>query len=398
MTKNKGPAVRIPRFLPPPVPLSIPLLFALILAGCEDKKPQVQGPTPTVEVASVVQKTVPVQEEWVGTLDGMVNAQINAQVSGYLIKQNYKEGDLVKKGQLLYQIDPRTFQAAVDEAKSTLARQEALLKTARLDLDRIKRLLPEKAVSVRDRDNAEGREASTQAEVLAARAAYEKAQLELGFTRIIAPIDGIAGISKAQIGDLVGPGSSNAELTTVSQVDPIKAYIPLSEQQYLRFAKAREDGDKHGNIPIELILSNGDVYPHGGTVLFADRQVDVNTGTIKLAIAFPNPTQILRPGLFARIRAVVTEKPGALLIPQRAVNDLQGKSLVAVVQPDNTVAMRMVKPGVRIGSLWVIDEGLKPGDRVIVEGAMKVKEGMKVETKPFVEAPPAGKPSPKAAG
>jgi membrane fusion protein (multidrug efflux system) len=370
----------------------------LILAGCGDKQPEVQAPTPTVEVASVVQKTVPVQEEWVGTLDGMVNAQINAQVTGYLIKQNYKEGDLVKKGQLLYQIDPRTFQAAVDEAKSTLARQEALLKTARLDLDRIKRLLPEKAVSVRDRDNAEGREASTQAEVLAARAAYEKAQLELGFTKITAPIDGIAGISKAQLGDLVGPSSSNAELTTVSQVDPIKAYIPLSEQQYLRFAKAREDGDKRGNIPIELILSNGDVYPHGGTVLFADRQVDVNTGTIKLAIAFPNPTQILRPGLFARIRAVVTEKPGALLIPQRAVNDLQGKSLVAVVQPDNTVAMRMVKPGVRIGSLWVIDEGLKPGDRVIVEGAMKVKEGMKVETKPFVEAPPAGKPSPKAAG
>ncbi|MBS1214282.1 MAG: efflux transporter periplasmic adaptor subunit [Proteobacteria bacterium] len=382
-----------------PVSILLSMGLALLIGGCEKAKEEVVAAPPVVDVADVVQRDVPVREEWVGTLDGMVNAQINAQVVGYLIRRNYREGEVVKKGQLLYEIDPRTFQAALDEAKSSLAREEAVLTTARLELERIKRLLPEKAVSVRDRDNAVGREASASAEVLAAKAAVEKAQLELGFTRITSPIEGVAGLSKAQLGDLVGPGSNSSELTTVSQVDPIKAYIPLSEQQYLLFANARQRGEQPRDVPLELILADGSTYPHGGKVLFADREVDVRTGTIKLAVQFPNPGNLLRPGQFAKIRAVVTEKPGALLIPQRAVSDLQGKALVAVVSPDNTVNMRTVKAGERIGGLWVIEEGLKAGERVIVEGVQKVREGMRVAPKPYVEPLPAGQsPSPKAAG
>jgi RND family efflux transporter MFP subunit len=358
-----------------------------LMSGCDKPAQQAAPPPPEVEVADVVRKDVPIEQEWVGTLDGMVNVQILAQVTGYLVKQNYKEGELVRKNQLIYQIDPRTFQAALDGAKGTLARQEALLKTASLDMQRIQRLLPEKAVSVRDRDNAVGREAEAQAEVLAARASVAKAQLDLGFTQIISPIDGIAGISKAQLGDLVGPGSANAELTTISKVDPIKAYIPISEQQYLMFATSRKDGDKHEGPPPQLILADGSTYPHGGTFLFADRQVDVKTGTIKVAIQFPNPGNLLRPGQFAKVRAIVKVKPGALLVPQRAVTEMQGRRLVAVVKPDNTVDIRPVKPAETIGTQWIIDEGLKLGDRVIVEGIQKVRPGAKVEPKPYAEAP-----------
>lgn len=341
-----------------------------------------------VDVAEVVQKDVPIYQEWVGTLDGMVNAQILAQVSGYLIKQNYQEGQLVKKGQLLYEIDPRVFKAALDQAQGNLARQEAVLKTARLDMQRVERLLPEKAVSVRDRDNAVGREASAQAEVIAARANVEKAQLDLGFTRITSPIDGIAGISKAQLGNLVGPGSANAVLTTVSQVDPIKAYIPLSEQEYLQFARDRKNGNKQQDgQPLELILADGSPYPHPGKFFFADRQVDVQTGTIQLATLFPNPGNLLRPGQYAKVRAVVKHKPDALLVPQRAVGEMQGRRQVAVVNADNTVEIRPVKVAETIGTMWVIEEGLKPGERVIVEGIQKARPGSKVEPKPYAETP-----------
>ena len=362
------------------------LLFAVILAlfisGCEKPKEQVAASPPTVEVTEVIQKDVPIQQEWVGTLDGMVNAQINAQVAGYLVKQNYKEGELVKKGQLLYEIDPRTFQANLDQAKGNLARQQAVLKTALLDLGRIKRLLPEKAVSVRDRDNAVGREAAARAEVIAAEAAVETAQLSLGFTKITSPINGIAGISKAQLGDLVGPGSATSLLTTVSQIEPIRAYLGLSEQQYMQFAREKASrNEQREPIPLELILADGTTYPHGGKFYFADRQVDVKTGTIQVAVLFPNPDRLLRPGQFARIRAVIRTETGALLVPQQAVTQLQTKYQIAVVNSDNTVDIRIVNPGERIGSLWIINEGLKPGDRVIVEGLQKVRQGMKVEPK-----------------
>lgn len=364
------------------------IILALVIIGCEKPKEQVAASPPTVEVAEAIQKDVPIQQEWVGTLDGMVNAQINAQVVGYLIKQNYKEGDQVKKGQLMYEIDPRPFKATLDEAKSNLARQQAVLKTALLDLARIKRLLPEKAVSVRDRDNAVGRAAAAQAEVLAAGAAVEKAQLDLDFTKITSPIDGIAGISKAQLGDLVGPGSANNLLTSVSQIEPIRAYMGLSEQQYLQFAREKEKrGERREPVPLQLILADGTTYPHGGKFYFANRQIDVNTGTIQVAVLFPNSDGLLRPGQFARIRAVIRTEPNALLVPQQAVTQLQTEYQIAVVNSNNTVDIRLVNPGERIDSFWVINEGLKPGDRVIVEGLQKVRNGMKVDPRPFTEFP-----------
>ena len=372
-------------------------VFAIVLTGCENKAKEQQKlalaatpPPPVVEYALVSQQDVPIYDEWVGTLDGMVNAQILAQVTGYLVKQVYKEGEFVKKGQLLYQIDPRTFQAALDQAKGNLARQEALLITTRLDMQRIQRLLPENAVSVRDRDNAVGREAVAQAAVAAAKATVESAQLALGFTRILSPIDGIAGISQAQLGNLVGPGSANAVLTTVSTVDPIKAFIPLSEQQYMRFAREeRRASERSTPTPLELILADGTKYPLPGKFFFADRQVEVKTGTIQVASLFPNPRNILRPGQFARVRAATTIKRGALLVPQRAVGDIQGRKVVAVVKPDNTVEIRPVKPAETIGTQWVIDEGLKPGERVVAEGILKVRPGSKVNPRPFAEAPAA---------
>ena len=366
-------------------------LAALLLSGCEQPKPPPPPPPPpVVEVVQVEQRDVPVHQEWVGSLDGMVNAQILAQVTGYLVKQNYREGEPVKKGQLLYEIDPRTFQAALEQAKGNLARQEALLTTARLDTQRIKRLLPEKAVSVRDRDNAVGHEAQAEAEVVAAKAAVDSAQLSLGFTKIVSPIDGIPGISQAQLGNLVGPGSANAVLTTVSQVNPIKAFVPLSEQQYLRWARAEPNGhDPDAHPPLQLILADGSVYPQGGKFFFADRQIDQKTGTIQVATLFPNPNNLLRPGQFARVRATVKTKIGALLVPQRAVGEIQGRKLVAVVKPDNTVEARPVKPAETIGTLFVIDEGLKPGERVVAEGIQKARPGSKVDPKPYAEAPAA---------
>jgi membrane fusion protein (multidrug efflux system) len=290
----------------------------------------------------------------------------------------------------LYEIDPKVFQATLDGARSNLARQEAVLKTARLDLDRVERLLPEKAVSVRDRDNAVGREATAQAEVLAAKSAVESAQLQLGFTKITSPIDGIAGISKAQLGNLVGPGSASAELTTISQLDPIKAYIPLSEQEYLQFARDRQNGESHGKQPLELILADGSVYPKPGKFFFADRQVNIKTGTIQAAILFPNPNNLLRPGQYAKVRAIVKNKPNALLVPQRAVGEMQGRKLIAVVKPDNTVELRPVKVAETIGTQWIVDEGLKSGERVIVEGIQKVRPGATVTPKPYADVSASG--------
>ena len=343
-------------------------------------------PPPAVEVVPVTQRDVPVYQEWVGTLDGMVNAQIRAQVTGYLVRRHYEEGQLVKKDQLLYEIDPRTFQATLDGAVSTLAREEALLKTAKLDLDRIQRLLPERAVSVRDRDNALGRVTSGEAHVLTAKAAIHSAQLDLSFTKIRSPITGIIGLSTAQLGDLVGPNSANGSaLTMVSQVDPIRAYISISEQDYMRYAN--KSGDASASPTLDLILADGNHYPRSGKFYVADRHVDVKTGTIKVATLFPNPGNVLRPGQFARIRARLRVKHGALLVPQRAVTELQGGYQIAVVGPDGAVDIRKVKPAERVGSLWVIDEGLQADDRIVSEGVQKVRQGMKVN--PVPSAAPA---------
>jgi membrane fusion protein (multidrug efflux system) len=354
-------------------------LLVIFAAGCA-KEEKAGPPPPEVEVVDVVQKDVPIYAEWVGTTDGLVNATIRAQVNGYLIKQNYKEGDAVKKDQVLFEIDPRVFQAAFEQARSQLAQQQARWNTAKANLSRIKPLAAQNAVSKRDLDNAIGAEETAHALVSEAQAALDKAKLDLGFTKVTSLIDGIAGIAKAQIGDLVGPGRID-ELTTVSTVDPIKVYVPISEQEYLKAMGAKSSTEKQ-KVALELILSDGSTYPQKGEIAFADRQVDVKTGTIMVATIFPNPGNLLRPGQFARIRAVTTIRNGALLVPQRAVTEIQGKYMVAVVGPDNKADIRQVKVGERVNSQWVINEGLKPGDRVVAEGIQKVKKDMPVTPKP----------------
>jgi membrane fusion protein (multidrug efflux system) len=368
------------------------LVVFLTAAGCS-KGPQEAPPAPAVEVMTVIQKDVPVYHEWIGTLDGLVNATIRAQVQGYLIKQNYREGDLVKTGQVLFEIDPRTFQAALDQAKGQLEAQMARWTTAKANLSRIKPLADLNAVSKKDLDDSIGTEQSARAAVISAQASVDKAQLDLGFTRITSPVDGIAGLAKAQIGNLVGPGGVD-ELTTVSTVNPIKVYIQVSEQEYLQ--AGRDSGQRVEKLRADLILADGSLYPNKGSFAFADRQVDVKTGTIKVAAIFPNPGNFLRPGQYGKIRVATAIRKDALLVPQRAVAEVQGKYMVAVVGADNKVDMRPVKPAERVDNLWVILEGLKPGERVVVEGIQKVRPGMPVTPKPFAEAPAKTEAKPEA--
>ncbi len=364
------------------------MLVVIVMPGCGKEKaaPQVA----VVEVADVVQKDVPIFAEWVGTLDGMVNATIRAQVQGYLIKQNYKEGDPVKKDQVLFEIDPRTFQATLDQAKGELGRTEARWNQTKANLARIKPLAAQNAVSQKDLDDAIAAEQSAQASVQSAKATYDKAALDLGFTKITSPIAGISGIAKAQIGNLLGPGQIE-ELTTVSTVNPIKAYVAVSEQEYMNAQEARKK--QAGRVPLELILADGSIFPQKGEFAFADRQIDVRTGTIRVATTFSNPNNLLRPGQFARIRAQMGLKKNALLVPQRAVTEVQGRYLVAVVGADNKIAIKQVKATDRYGQLWVIDEGLQFGDKLVAEGIQKVKDGMAVSPKPFE---PEAKSKPEA--
>ena len=361
------------------------LIAGIGLVGCtEEKKTTAPPPPPEVEVAEVIQKDVPVYSEWVASMDGMVNATILAQVQGYLIRQNYKEGDLVKKGAMLFEIDPRPFQAAVDEARAVMAKHQAVLQTAQANLKRILPLAAANAVSQRDKDNAIGSVQSSEAQVLEAQAQVRKAELDLGFTKISSPIDGIAGAAKAQMGDLVGTPQAR-ELTTVSTVNPIKVYVPISEREYLQSVEKSKQEQKPDaeKTTFELILADGSTWPQKGTFSFADRQVDPQTGTIKVAILFPNTDNTLRPGQFAKVRALMGTAKGALLVPQRAVGELQGSYQVAVVAADNTVLIRGVTVGERIGNLWVIREGLKAGDRVVAEGTQKAGNGVKVTPKPY---------------
>ncbi len=366
-----------------PVRCLVPVVICFtltVLGGCKGEQKAAAPQPPVVEVVDVLQRDVPVYTEWVATTDGFVNATIRAQVQGYLIKQNYREGDLVRKGQVLFEIDPRTFQAALDQAKGQLAQEQARWDTAKANLKRIKPLAEQNAVSQKDLDDATGQEQGTHASVISVQAAVDKAQLDLGFTKVTSLIDGIAGIAKAQIGNLVGPGSLE-ELTTVSTIDPIKVYIPVSEQEYLKAVEAK--GARSPNIPLEMVLADGSVYPHKGEFVFADRQVDAKTGTIKVAALFKNPAFVLRPGQFARVRAIIKIRKDALLVPQRAVTELQGNYQVAVVGADNKVDIRPVKAAERFNSLWVIEAGLKPGERVVAEGVQKVRQGVPVQPKPF---------------
>ena len=382
--------------------LTVLVLLGTLATSCK-KEAAVSGPT-DVEVAAVAKQDVKVEREWVGSMDGSVNAVIRAQVQGYLTKQVYTEGQLVKQGQVLFQIDPRTFQAAVDQARADVAQKKARWDQTQANLARIKPLAEQNAVSKKDLDDAVGNESSAHSAYDSAKAALDKAQLDLGFTRITSPINGIAGMAKAQIGNLVGPGTVE-ELTTVSTVDPIKVWVPISEQEFLHAQSSRPAAGQPKR-KVELVLSDGSVYPKPGEFGFADRQVDAMTGTLKLAILFPNPGNTLRPGQYAKVRAVMETIPGAVVVPQRAVNELQGNFQVAVVGSDNKVAIRTVKPGVKTGSLVVISEGLQPGERIVVEGLQKVKDGMTVnpkivslETPTAQAAPPqSAQPAPTSSG
>ena len=363
-------------FVRRPVIASIVLSLAfLLMAGCTKGGKENETAVPFVQVAQVIREDVPVYSEWIGTTDGMVNATIRAQVQGYLIKQNYREGDFVRRGQILFEIDPRTFQAALDQAKGQLAEQQARWATAQANLKRIIPLAEQRAISKKDLDDAAGQEQASHAAVISAQANVEKAVLDVGFTKIASPVDGIAGIAKAQIGNLVGPGVIE-ELTTVSTVDPIKVYVSVGEQEYLNVVEKGRNSFR--DIPLSLILSDGRVHPYKGRFALADRQVDLKTGTIKLAALFQNPGNILRPGQFSKVRAQIQIRKNALLVPQRAVTELQGSYQVGVVGPDRKVDIRQVIVAERMGNLWLIAEGLKPGDRVIAEGVQKVRQGMTV--------------------
>jgi membrane fusion protein (multidrug efflux system) len=363
------------------------VLFAVLtlaMTGCGRTQAAAPPPLPEVRVALVVQQDVPVYSEWVATLDGYVNAQVRPQVSGYIIKQNYKEGSLVRKGEVLFEIDPRPFQAALDRAKGDLAQAQAQLGKSNLDVERDTPLAEARAIAKSQLDNEIQAKLGAQALIESDKAAVEQAELNLEWTRVTSLVDGIAGIAQIQIGNLVG---SNSILTSVSQLEPIKAYFPISEREYVLVQKnsnairSKRDIGFFGNS-LELILTDGSFYAQKGKILLADRQVDPNTGTIRIVAAFPNPGNILRPGQYGRVRVKTGMEKGALLTPQSAVAQSQGSYQVAVVGSDRKVTMRTVKPGQTVGTMWVIDEGLKPGDQVVVEGLQRVKEGSLVTPKP----------------
>jgi RND family efflux transporter MFP subunit len=413
-----------------PSPCLLLISAALILTeGCARTTGSAAASAPPIQVrvAAVKQMDVPLYREWIGTLDGLVNADIKSQVSGYLIRQAYTEGTFVKEGQLLFQIDPRPFQATLEQAQAQLAQAQGQLEQARaqlsqaiaqvavaeanqrrtqLDVDRYKPLAAQEAITQQDLDNATQNNMAAQAQlnavraqvetakaqitamtaaVQSAKAAIDTAQINLGFTRLTSPIDGIPGIAQQQVGDLVSPASG--AITTVSTLDPIKVYFTASEQEYLDFSRRFPTAEKRQaqlrTIEMELILADGVAYPHKGRFFFANRQVDVRTGAIRVAALFPNPGNSLRPGQYGRVRAATQTQRGALLVPQQAIIDLQGTRQVAIVEEGNKVRIQPVKVGETFGGDWIIQEGIKPGERVVVEGLQKLRQGMQVDPKPF---------------
>ena len=369
---------------------------AVLISSCsrnEAAPASTSAPPPTVAVVQVAAETVQVASEWITTLDGYANAQIRPQVSGYLVKRNYREGALVRKGDVLFEVDERTFQVALAQAEAQLGEARAQLGRAERDVARDTPLAKERAIAQSQLDNDIQSKLAAEAAVNAAGASVAAARLNLSFTKVRSLIDGVAGIANAQIGDLVGPTSL---LTTVSQVDPIRAYFSLSEQEYLRVASqinaAYQSKDlwKTGG-GLKLTLADGSVYPAPGRFLAADRQIDPKTGTIRISATFPNPEQLLRPGQYGRVGTDTLTLTNALLVPQRAVSELQGGAQLRVVGPDDAVHVKAIKVGPRIGTRWVVTEGLSPGDRVIVDSGQP-NEGTKVTTKPFAEAAvPGGK-------
>ena len=404
---------------------AVVLIAAVLVAAACTKSTSAAGspPPPEVEVANVDQRDVPIYHEWIGTLDGLVNAAIKAQVSGYLLSQNYAEGSFVRKGQLLFEIDPRPFQAALDQAKGQLAQAKGQLAQAKaqlaqaqaqlaqsvadqgrtqLDVDKYTPLAKQQAVTQQEMDNAVQNNVSAQAKseagkagvetakaqieasnaaVESAQAAVDAAKVNISFTHLVSPIDGIAGLAQVQVGNLVN--SNSAVITTVSTLDPIKANFTVGEQEYLSLT--RGGGSDLAKLQLVLILADGSTYAQKGKFSFADRQVNQNTGAIQLTGLFPNPGNRLRPGQYGKVRAAIGTSEGALLIPQRAVTELQGGYQVAVVDSANKVSIRKVKLGDRSGSMWIVAEGLKAGERVVAEGIQQARPGVQVNPKPFAE-------------
>ncbi len=373
--------------------LCFALAGCLAIAVCGKGKSASSQP-PVVQVVTVEPRDVPIYAEWIGTLEGNVNAQIRAEVSGYLLSQNYTEGSQVKKDDLLFLIDPRPFQAALDQAKGTLAQAEAQFGNTELIVKRYTPLAKVSAISQQELDSAIQSNLAAQASVKAAQAAVETAQLNLGFTRIASPIDGIAGVANAQVGDLVGP-SGNA-LTTVSSINPIRVYFDVSEQAYINYRReytnATLRSQHERDLEFSLILADGSTYAHTGKFFFVSREVNPTTGTLQIAALFPNPDFTLRPGQFARVRARIQIRKDALVVPQRAVMELQGGFEVIVLDAENKSHIHPVQVGQQVGPDWVIEKGLNAGDRVVVEGTQKAKEDVLVNPQPYV--PPAGTNAP----
>src|SRR5947207_4325249 len=368
------------------IALAIGVSFA---TGCSRKAPQPGPPPPEVLVTTVKPQDVPRVLERVATLDGFINANINAQVQGYIVSRDYQEGGVVKKGDLLFKIDSRPFEAALAQAKGTLAKDKANQVKADADEKRALDLVNKKVISDQERDTAIAAAGSSRANVEADEAAVKQAELNLGYTRITALISGVAAIATAQVGDLVGPNTG--PLTTVSQLDPIKAIVTAGEGPFTDFVSRHPDSDERqryvNSLEFDLILGNGNVYPQKGKFYALDRNLDPKTGAIRYEVTFPNPGNILRPGQFGKIRFVADMKKGALVVPQEAVTELQGSFQVAVVDQNHRVSIRPVKMGERIGAMWEVTEGLKPGDKVVVQGLQKAREGSTVKVKEWTPPP-----------
>ena len=373
-------------FGPKPKPryFSAALLLTIFLLGCKEKEQAPAPEPPEVEVTEVSQRDVPIYMEWVAQLNGRYNAQITPRVQGYLLKQNYRDGFFVKKGQLLYEVDPRAFEVAIEQAEAQVAVAVANLSNADTNVARDRPLAAQSAIPQKQLDTDLATQAASKAQLEAAQAQLAQAQLNLAWTKVYSPIDGIAGLSTAQVGNLVG---TTTNMTTVSQVNPIWAYFNISESDYFTEAQAFYrliSGKRVASPVLEFIQSNGTTYPLKGKIILVNREVATQTGTIQLVAEFPNADAILRPGGFGRVRFQVAMNKDAMLIPQAAVIEVQSMYQVAVVEPGNKAAFRIVKVGNRVGTDWIITEGLKPGDKVIVQGFMKVREGTPVSPKPFV--------------
>ena len=377
----------------------IAFLLPLLFVAC-GKKEQA-APAPEVSVVPVVQKDVPIVSTWIGTLDGSVNADIRPKLEGYLLRQAYKEGQFVRAGTLLFEIDPRQFQAQSQQAKGALGQAQAQLAKANRDVERFTPLAQDRAISQQELDNANSAQRNAQAAVDAAQASVDQAALYLAWARVTSPIDGVVGIAKVQVGDLV---NTNTVMTTVSTVDPIRVTFGISEREYLRFAErinepayaTTRQGPFLEPVRLDLVLDDGSVWKEKGRAELADREVDQRTGTMTIRAFFPNPGNILRPGQYGQVRAAIATREAALLVPQRAVMELQGSYRIAVVGPDDKVDIHAIEAGERSGDLWIVNKGVKPDDKVIVTGLQYLKPGLVVKTKPWVPDAPAASASPSA--